>query len=58
MTPTNLPTMPPSKADDDALEFARRLAAETDTGPVAMPGSARLAELARHASGEHRAVRS
>ena len=57
MTPTQIPTMPPGPADDAALDYARKLAAEQDTGPVAAPGSVRLVELGRRVSGEYRMVR-
>ena len=49
LTPRGLPTMPPSGADEAALEFAHALASEADTGPVALPGSVRFRALASKA---------
>lgn len=47
-----LPTVPPGPADAAALEFARRVAGEPDTGPVALPGSVRFAALADRKAGK------
>ncbi len=38
-------TLPPTSADDAALEYGRKLAAEVDTGALAVPGSTRFKNL-------------
>lgn len=43
-------TLPPDSADAEAMQYAKRLASEGDTGNalLALPGSARFDHIAKH----------